>query len=86
MRAYYLPPCYGTQDVSLNTMHKPRRKIKMAFTGKINGQTARVLLDSGGDQVYLGLQFARHLGVEMTTNVKIVTLGDNHEISTHGGA
>ena len=86
VRAYFLPPYYGTQDVSLNTMRKPRRKIKMAFMGKVNSQTARVLLDSGADEVYLGLQFARHLGVEMTTNVKTVTLGDNQEISTHGGA
>ena len=45
-----------------------------------------MLLDSGADQVYLGLQFAHHLGVEMTTDVKTVTLGDNKEISTHGGA
>ena len=73
VRAYYLPPCYGTQDVSLNALRKPRRKIKMAFMGKVNGQTARVLMDSGADQVYMSLQFARHLGVEMTSDVKTVT-------------
>ena len=86
VRAYYLPPRFGAHDVSLNAVRKPRRKIKMAFMGKVNGQNARVLLDSGADQVYLSLQFARHLGVEVTTDVKTVTLGDNQEISTHGGA
>ena len=86
VRAYYLPPCYGTRDVSLNVLRKPRRNIKMAFMGKVNGQPARVLLDSGADQVYLSLQFSRHLGIEVTKEVKTVTLGDNQEISTHGGA
>ena len=54
--------------------------------GKVGSQAARVLLDSGADQVYLGLQFACHLGVEVTTYVNNVTFGHNREISKHGGA
>ena len=63
----------GTQYASLGALRKARRKIKTAFMGKVNGHTPRVLLGSSAYEVYLGLQFACHLGVEVTTDERSMT-------------
>ena len=82
VRACYMPP---NNTSSLNVV--PRSRPAMAFTGKVSGKDARVLLDNGATESFLCHSFACQLGVKGEGGVGIVQLGGpNQTEMTHGFA
>ena len=80
VRAYYLPPNSGKDLNVIST-----NGVKMTFAGIVNGQQARVLLDTGASHSYLSLPFARQLGLRALPDGGMVELGDSKSLAeTHG--
>ena len=80
VRAYYLPP---NSDMECNAISL--NGVKMTFAGMVNGQRARVLMDTGASHSYLGLSFARSLGLKTESDGGLVELGDSKAtVETHG--
>ena len=80
VRAYYLPPHCDKEYNAIST-----NGVKMTFSGMVNGQKARVLMDTGASHSYMSLSFARSLGLHVENDGGLVELGDSKAIvQTHG--
>ena len=50
--------------------------MTMSFRGQVNGQTARVLLDSGASESFMSIDYARQLRLTWSTEEAVIGLGD----------
>ena len=51
--------------------------MTMSFRGQVNGQTARVLLDSGASESFMSIDYARQLRLTWSSEEVVICLGDN---------
>ena len=51
--------------------------MTMSFMGQVNGQAARVLLDSGASESFMSIAYADQLRLTWSAEEAVICLGDN---------